>query len=390
MRRYSANYILTPHGTPIRNGIVEVDGNGVVVRVINPEESSIELASTEFHNGIIAPGFINTHCHTELSHLRGKLTRGTGLAGFVQQVRSLRTDTGSVKNDVSEELKRMEQQGTVAVLDICNAASSLASKTASSIRFVNLIEVLGIEPKQANEVIRNAQQLRELASSSNSKGAITPHSTYSLSSHLWELLLEELSNDQVISVHFAESMQEQELICSRTGLLSETFRDWGLPIEAIPKGTPIELLKRYIPRGSKLLLVHSTFLSQADARGIADWFPRVTLSLCPESNLFIEGVLPNIPMLHGMGIKLTIGTDSLASSNTLSMLTQMKIIAKHFPSIPFQTVLEWATRNGAELLNLHHEMGSIEVGKKPGLNLITPFDFSNWRLLEGSRVVRLV
>ena len=68
----------------------------------------------------------------------------------------------------------------------------------------------------------------------------------------------------------------------------------------------------------------------------------------------------------------------------------MKTISKHFPQIPFEILITWATKNGAEFLGFEKELGTIEKGKKPGLNLITGIDPEKMKLTEKAEVRRLI
>jgi cytosine/adenosine deaminase-related metal-dependent hydrolase len=122
----------------------------------------------------------------------------------------------------------------------------------------------------------------------------------------------------------------------------------------------------------KVLLVHNTYTSQEDLELIKHYSNdcEINFCLCPKANLFIENTLPDIPMLVQSGIKITIGTDSLASNDSLSILEEMKTIQKHFPKISFEMLLQWSTKNGAEFFGIEKEFGTIEKGKKPGLNLL--------------------
>ena len=95
-------------------------------------------------------------------------------------------------------------------------------------------------------------------------------------------------------------------------------------------------------------------------------------------------------MLMGTGMPIALGTDSLASSPSLSVFDQMRIISSRFPSIAFTELLKWGTINGAKAIAQDHRLGTVELGKTPGLNLISPFDFANNRLLPTSRITKLI
>ncbi len=112
--------------------------------------------------------------------------------------------------------------------------------------------------------------------------------------------------------------------------------------------------------------------------------------VCPSSNLFLEGRIANLEMFIEQNQKITIGTDSLASNCGLSILKEMKIISEHFPQIPFDEILKWATLNGAEALDFNKEIGSIEKGKIPGINLIEGFDFKNMKINKNSTVRKVI
>jgi cytosine/adenosine deaminase-related metal-dependent hydrolase len=392
MRRYSANYVFTNTGNPIRNGIVGVNDNGVVVEIIDPQGHEKELASTEFHNGVIVPGFINAHCHTELSHLKGRTQKGTGLAGFVSQIRDSRLKGEKLTDrHISDALIELKREGIVAVADICNTSDSYPSKQDNKIQFVNLIELLGLDSSMAEFMLERARNLQQISYETiNSKAYLTPHSVYSISEKLWEKLGKDFGKSNLLSIHFAESKSEKQFTEQRSGEIAQNYLNWGLPLDDAPSGNPVEISKRYLPTQCNILFVHNTYLEREEALNLSAHFPRASFVLCPASNLYIERTLPNIPMLMDLKLNIVLGTDSLASSPTLSILDQMLIIQKHFRNIPFDEMLRWATINGANALGFNEKIGSIEFGKSPGLNLITNFDFGTFKPSDTSRVKRLV
>lgn len=392
MRRFSANYIFPVTGRPIRNGIVEVDNTGKVVEIIDPKGEPIETSSTEFHNGVIVPGFVNAHCHTELSHFKGKLQPETGLSGFVEQVRNLRIENSvEPESAIKKGIEEMSRQGIVAVADICNTSDSFFAKQNSSIRFVNLIEILGLDESKAEMILEHGKMLKEIPDFKVGDCAyLTPHSTYTLSQKLWSLLANELKESQIISIHLGESQMERELTEKKEGKLADTFRSWGFSAESIPVGTPVDIVQKNIPNDKKVLFVHNTFLKKDEVVRLKQQYRDASFVLCPASNLFIEKALPDVEMLVKTGINISLGTDSLASSSSLSILDQINLIIKYFPQFPFGQILEWATINGAMALGMEQELGSIEVSKIPGLSLIYPFDFENMQPFNHSKVKRLI
>lgn len=393
MQRFSANYIFPINGAPIRNGVIVLDNNSIVVEVIDPKGREKEFASMEFHNGVIVPGFVNAHCHIELSHLRGRFTQSNGIAGFVSQVREhRRAEALEVASAIKQAISALEINGTVAVGDICNTTDTLNAKGSTGIYFHNFIELFGLNPIDSSEKMGSSLALRNRFQS-NLQGAtsLTPHSTYSISDDLWRLINAELvRNPSIVSIHYGESLQEYAILKDRSGLLAENFNALGIPINLPDCDSPQEVVKRFIPKTSKVLFVHNTFASAMEVQQLIRHFAEPHFVICPSSNLFIEGKLPDIPMLMSLGVNLALGTDSYASSNTLSVFDQLAILLDKFPSIAFADAVKWATLNGAKALGIDSTYGSFEAGKKPGVNLITDFDFNAMKPSPKSRIKRLV
>lgn len=392
MRRYSANFVFPISQPPIKNGIVEVSDDGAILNIIDPGQNFKEIHSTEFHNGVIVPGFINTHCHIELSHLAGKFDKGQGIAGFIKSVAELRgSDEVTVNNAIHRAIADLERFGTVAVGDICNTSGTLVSKFKSNIYFQNFIEVFGINPISSNLIIEKAIALRdEFAVHYPLSTGITPHSTYSLSNELWSLVGNELQlSNSPVSIHFAESMDEYMFLENGAGALLNRYKQLKVPFDIPNESSPAQVVLQNILPNKQLLLIHNTFAGIDELLRIHKHFQHVTFVTCPESNLFIEGTLPNLSAMNDNNLSIAIGTDSLASASSLSMLNQILILIERFPSIPFNDILKWATLNGAKALNVANAFGSIDVGKKPGINLITNFNFDTMRPTKSSMVRRL-
>jgi cytosine/adenosine deaminase-related metal-dependent hydrolase len=394
MRRFSANYVYPVNGAPIKNGIVLVDDNNTILGVTDPGDRLQELASMEFHNGVIVPGFVNAHCHLELSHLKGKVEQSNGIAEFVCNVRTLRkSEQHEIEYAIKQTVRTLENNGTVAVGDICNTSDTIGSKLKSKILFHNFIELFGLSPGDAKIRIDNSIDLLEkFRSSGFETSSLTPHAPYSISDSLWNLLTVEISKVKfpIISIHFGESKAEYTLLNDHSGALAESYNKLGIPINLPDCKSPLEVVLRYIPKDAKVLFVHNTFVGRNEVVQLASFFKESFFVLCPSSNLFIEGVLPDVQMIASAGVNIALGTDSYASSNTVSVFDQIMILLEHFPFLTFDEVLKWATLNGAKALNFDSMVGTLDEGKSPGLNLISHFDFTSMKPTSHSRIKRLI
>ncbi len=390
MRKISANYIFPVNSKPLKNGIVEINDYGEVTKIIDTGGKIKEIAGLEYYNGFLVPGFINTHCHLELSHYRKKIANNNGITGFI-------TELTRIKNNFSEEQiidniekadKLMQIKGIVAVGDISNTTISFKQKYSSKIHYHTFVEIYNIDDNKASETFENGLKIVSEAKKHKQSVSLTPHSAYSVSKKLLELLKSHSNKpNYLVSIHNQESNSENELFVKGSGKLNDFLKtiDSGYTI-VNKKQSSLMFLLEHLNANNKILLVHNTFTSEKDIEFAENFSNNIYYVLCPNSNLFIENKLPDINMFYNKKTKLTIGTDSLASNNTLSILEEIKTILKHTSGINFEEVLKWATINGAKALNIERKSGSFEKGKIPGINLIENVDIKNITLTKNSSI----
>lgn len=387
MRKFSADYIFPISSEPIKNGQISVDDHGTVLEVSGP--SSIIPPTSDIHyEGIICPGFINTHCHLELSHMRAQVSEKAGMMQFIKEILGKRSSFSEqeVQSAIADADAEMIKNGIVAVGDISNNNDTFNQKAKSSIFYHTFIEVFDFNPEKADELFANAldlgKQLKQLS------GSIVPHAPYSVSEKLFRLISEEaVKKNSILTIHNQESLAESELFISQSGPMYEAFSRMGINMELIPK-TGVNSLRTTFPKlplSQKILFVHNTFTSKEDIQFVKN-SGQLFWCTCPNANLYIESKLPDYNIFIEENASVTIGTDSLASNWSLSILDEIKTIAKHSPQIPLNTLLTWATKNGANFLGLN-QFGTIEKGKKPGLNLLKNVD--GMMITEKTEVLKL-
>ena len=144
MKRFAAQYIVTNSGPPLKRAVITTEDDGTIISIEDTEGDLKEKHSIEFYNGIIIPGFVNCHCHLELSHMKGYTAKGIGLGGFIQQIRSTRdTNEKVLVSSVYSADNHMFDEGIVLCADVCNTSDSFKIKKESRIRYINLLEVFG-------------------------------------------------------------------------------------------------------------------------------------------------------------------------------------------------------------------------------------------------------
>jgi cytosine/adenosine deaminase-related metal-dependent hydrolase len=391
MKRFSAQYIITNSGPPLKRGIVTTDEMGNILAVEDTGGNLEEKQSVEFYNGIIIPGFVNCHCHLELSHLKGVVGKGGGLGSFVEKIITQRdAENEKIVSFASSADKEMFREGISLCADICNSPVSFSIKQNSPIRYINLLEVFGIDPEKSDLRMDDILKVAEIAAQTGMPYYLVPHAAYSMSAPLLKLLSEKSLNNKVTSIHFMESSGEKKFLETHSGPLLTSYEQLSLiPSELKTAKSHSGIVLNELTPSGNLILVHNTF---ADRDTIETVMCRKNLfwCLCPGSNLYIENVLPPIDLLIEEGCDIVIGTDSLASNTGLSIFEELKILHLHFPHLTLAKLVEWATINGARALGEEERFGKIETGKNPGLVLIEDADLINMKLLPGSFVKRLI
>lgn len=391
MKRFSAQYVITNAGLALKRAIITTSDDGTIVSIENTSGNLKEEHLTEFFNGIIIPGFVNCHCHLELSHMKGAVPKGTGLGNFILTIRNTReSTTDEIMRSSNSGDNFMYDEGIVLCADICNTSDTFSLKKESRINYINLIEVFGLDPEKAARRMDEANNVAESARKNALTYSLVPHSVYSMSLALLRLLREKSLNNKITSVHFMETPGEESFLTQRTGKLMSTYEKSGLLPKKLETAENIEkaIIEEITPSGN-LILVHNTFADLETIRKLRDR-KNLYYCLCPNSNLFIENNLPPVNLLIEEGCEIVIGTDSLASNNSLSILAELKTLQSNFPATSFETLIAWATINGAKALSADDMFGSIEPGKKPGLLVLENVDLHNMKLLPESIVTRLI
>ena len=386
----SAAYIYPITGPVIKNGVLAVDAKGVIKNLYTEQEAGeMRISDIEYHEGLLVPGFVNTHCHLELSNLRGQIPKKTGLPEFVKSViKSRIADEHELNIAMLRADIEMYENGIVAVGDISNQLVSGALKGSSPVYYFTFLEIMGFNPALAKESMKRAIQFKH--DFEPLPVSIVPHAPYSVSADLFnELLKYAPFQDGPISIHNQETKDENAFFEKKEGGFLELFQFLGQDIDFYkPLGKTS--LQSYLPLLSpelKTLLVHNTYTSAEDVAYANSIHPNLYWCLCPHANLYIENVLPDVNMLRGAGLKITIGTDSLASNERLNVLSEINLLQERF-DVPVEDLLKWATFNGAEFMGIEGRYGSLETGKQPGVNLVD-FTERNGKVLLGSKVVRL-
>lgn len=380
-------------------GVLVLDETGTIENIIPVNEAGEGVENFE---GIISPGFINCHCHLELSHMKGRIPEKTGLVDFVFKVV---TERHHSEEEILKAIEKAEEEmvrgGIVAVGDICNNALTFLQKQKGRLRYYNFIEASGWLPSVSQARFERAKEMFSLyitlgarfgtpgVEGVNDDCAIVPHAPYSVSEDLWRKI-QPYFECKVASIHNQETRSEDAFFLEGTGDFTRMYRLMNID-NSHHQPTKKSSLQSYFDKldgAANVILVHNTFTKQEDVAyvnrakvGDKEAGARAFFCLCVNANRYIENTLPPIELFRKNRCSIVLGTDSLASNWSLSMADELRTICTNFPGIPMEEMLRWATSNGAKALQMEDQLGSFEKGKRPGVVLIDESNITARRIV---------
>ncbi len=354
-----------------------VSDQGTIESIL-PETDS----ETTMYDGVLCPGFVNVHCHLELSHMKGRIPEHTGLVPFLKTVSLQRNEhTEEEKKTARKQaFQEMVNNGIVAVGDIANSTDTLDLRALDQLHFHTFVEALGFSEVNAARsfgfALKTFGTYKEQASRVKLlTQSITPHAPYSVSAPLFRAI-DAHEPSGLLSIHNQESEAENQYYYSKEGNIRDLLGSLGIDDGFfVPSGlTSLKTYLEWLSPGKVYIFVHNTFTSVEDVQYVKSRLRAAHWCLCPNANLYIENRLPDINMLRHEQVDLCIGTDSLASNHQLSILSELISIRKQYPNIAWEELLKWGTHNGATALQMQDKLGTIEPGKQPGILQITQLE----------------
>jgi len=392
MRKISASYIFDGYNF-YKNGILVINDDGKIIDLINTNGNVKELPFLEYYNGIICPGFVNAHCHLELSFMKSMLTKTKNITGFIKQMLEKRYSfTDEISDSIYSADTEMYNNGIALCGDICNNESSFLVKEKSKIKYINFIEVLGL--KNENEKFNNAINILNSAKKLFPNNSfIVPHASYSVSPELFKLIKKNTGdNNSILSFHNQESLEENELFNGIKNELYLFLEQFGLNENTFEKtnSSSFASVLNYLPKLNNILLVHNVFSTKNDVELAQKFLENRYWVFCPKSNLFISNTMPNINNFQSEFNRICVGTDSYASNNSLSIISELLALQNNYEQLTLSQLLSWATINGAKALKADNNYGCFKTNYSPGVILIYDLDLQNLKLTENTKIKRMI
>jgi aminodeoxyfutalosine deaminase len=368
MELLGAEWIVTGAGPPVRDGLVAVETGRIAWAGGRDDATRPRGPVRDLGRGVLLPGLVNAHCHLELSHLSA--ARAEGRRGFVAWVEALvdlrsRADPAEARAGTQAALLELAGTGTVAVGDVSNGLGHLDLLDASGLDAVVFYELLAWDPERAEAVLAEA---RRRVTETAARGLRTPvrlaaHAPHSVSPPLLRALARE---GGPAAIHLAESGSEQRFLDGGDAEWSAflTARGLGHVRFEPPRTTPVRYLDGLGALPAGLVAAHCVRVDAEERALLAR--RRVFVAVCPRSNRTLGVGIPPVPEMLAAGIEVCLGTDSLASADSLDLLQDAAALRREFPSLEPAAIVRMATTAGARALRLD-DLGSIVPGRRAAL-----------------------
>jgi cytosine/adenosine deaminase-related metal-dependent hydrolase len=322
-------------------------------------------------NCAILPGLVNAHTHLELSWMRGQVVPGDSMPAWAGALMSLRrTVSHEPLQPIVDAIADARASGTCLVGDVTNTFATYEPLLDSDLSAALFRELLGFAATDPGALVDAAtQEIAALTPVAWLRPSIVPHAPYSVSPDLLRAIAGS-SRGKPLSIHLGESPQEVQFLRDGTGewrTLLESLGVWN-PAWMPPCCGPVEYLDRLAMVDEHLLAVHGVQFTDAELARLAA--AGATLVTCPRSNRWTGAGTPPVDRFYLSGVRVAIGTDSLASVEDLNLFAEMAELRHLAPGVPAGRILESGTLGGAEALGFASELGSIEPGKRAQLLVV--------------------
>ena len=363
---FRAKYILPNSRQIIENGAVAIHGSEIAdVGRYSALRRTGAGPIRDLGEATILPGLVNSHTHLELTNHGAFVDRTPQLTEWLLQiVRNQQSDRAWVDRAIQSGVQMSLAGGTTTVGDIHGFGQSVQTLNDAPIRKVVFFETTGFSPERSRMGVRRIKSHLEIAPEPDAllTYGVSPHAPYSTADSLYRHCCEfALSRQLPLCTHLSETELEIEFLASGMGAFADLLKALQIPMAdwVPPNLTPVQHMKALGVLETRPLLAHCNYLTDEDIQTLAA--SGASVVFCPRSHHYFYHTNHPLLRLLAAGVNVAIGTDSLASNWSLSMLDELRFLRKAWECLPPETLLDMATINGGRGLRLNH-VGKLEKG----------------------------
>ena len=365
-----ARAVVTMDGPPIGNGAVAVSGDRIVDVGKFPEVSARYSGQEIIDLGeqVLLPGLINAHCHLDYTCLRGKIPRQKSFTDWISAINTEKSKLSPQDYiaSISEGFAEAKQFGTTTVANLTAFPELIRQLPGPPIRtwwFGELIDVRS--PKRTNEFVDSAIESLKFAQNYG----LAPHALFTASKNLYQRC-EQAGKDVLLTTHLAESREEMEMFRDGSGPLYEFMENIGRDMGDCGHETALERFFKvrdssnalHSARNDDWLVAHLNELTESDFDLLEKVKTKFHLVHSPRSHDYFGHSPFQSERLRRFGFNICLGTDSLASNESLSLFAEMRAFQRSQPEISPQKIFEMVTVNPASALRQQNTPGRIRPG----------------------------
>jgi cytosine/adenosine deaminase-related metal-dependent hydrolase len=377
-----ARIVVTMHGAPVEDGAVAVSGNRIVdVGRFDDVKARNAGSTVDLGEQALLPGLINAHCHLDYTCLRGKIAPQKSFTDWIRAINAQKLELSAEDYvaSINEGFEEAKKFGTTAIANL-TAFPELISQLQPPIRTCWFAELIDIRaPERAKEFVDSA--IESLGSARPGLPAVrgpgaprglAPHTLFTASKNLFRRCEQIAQQEHILlTTHLAESREEMEMFRDASGPLYEFMKSIGRPMDDCGNETPLGLflgapgprtagkLGRALPAW---IVAHLNELTDGDFDLLERSNSKLHVVHCPRSHDYFGHSPFAFDRLRSLGFNICLGTDSLASNESLSLFAEMRIFQKKFPQVSPEEVFRMVTVNPASALRQENALGQIRPG----------------------------
>jgi cytosine/adenosine deaminase-related metal-dependent hydrolase len=366
---YLADVVLPVSSPPILRGAVRVEGSKIIE--VGPASELTPLPGeevTDLGASTLLPGLINAHCHLDYTRFKGTIAPKQSFTEWIKNINALRRSftTEDYIESIAEGFQLLAQSGVTTVANIEAFPELLPHLPVPPLRTWWFLELIDVRVRNDQDAtLRGAMSFFDQHTDWLGGFGLSPHAPYTASVDLYRLARTCSEKYGMLSTtHIAESVEEHEMFSHARGALHDFLGSLGRDNSDCGHGSSLSHLVEHGVIADTCIIAHLNYLQDYDYELVVSTGASVVH--CPKCHTYFGHAPFPMKALRERGVNVCLGTDSLASNNSLDMRSEMREV-QEFHGLSDREVLEMVLLNGARAMGQAGKLGQISPGSEADL-----------------------